>query len=35
VSVLYDGSRSLFERAGFSYVRPKGMRNCVMRKEIP
>lgn len=35
VSVLYNGTRSLFERAGFTYVRPKGMKNCVMRKEIP
>ena len=34
VSVLYNGSRSIFERAGFSYVRPKGMKNCVMRIEI-
>jgi len=35
VSVLYNGTRSLFEQVGFSYVRPKGTRNCVMRKEIP
>jgi len=35
VSVLYNGTRSLFEQAGFSYVRPKGTKNCVMRKEIP
>ena len=35
VSVLYNGTRSLFEQAGFSYVRPKGTRNCVMRKEVP
>lgn len=36
VSVLYNnGTRSLFERAGFSYVRPKGQRNCVMRMTIP
>jgi hypothetical protein len=35
VSVLYNGTRSLFEQADFSYVRPKGMKNCVMRKEIP
>lgn len=34
VSVLYDGTRSLFERAGFTYVRPKGTRNCVMRAEV-
>jgi len=35
VSVLYNGTRSLFEQAGFSYVRPKGMKNCVMRREVP
>ena len=34
-SVLYDGSRALFERAGFAYVRPKGMGNCVMRRTVP
>lgn len=35
VSVLYNGTRSLFERAGFSYVRPKGSKNCVMRRRVP
>jgi GNAT superfamily N-acetyltransferase len=35
VSVLYNGTRSLYERAGFSYLRPKGMRNCVMRIVVP
>ena len=34
-SVLYNGSRTLFERAGFEYVRPKGMGNCVMRRSVP
>jgi GNAT superfamily N-acetyltransferase len=34
VSVLYNGTRNLFERAGFSYIRPKGMKNCVMRKAV-
>ena len=34
VSVLYDGTRALFERAGFDFVRPKGTRNCVMRTEV-
>jgi GNAT superfamily N-acetyltransferase len=33
-SVLYNGTRTLFEEAGFTYVRPKGMKNCVMRTEI-
>lgn len=35
VSVLYNGTRTLFEEAGFSYVRPKGLKNCVMRVEVP
>jgi hypothetical protein len=35
VSVLYNGTRRHFERAGFTYVRPKGTRNCLMRREIP
>ena len=35
VSVLYNGTRSLYEQAGFSYVRPKGKRNCVMRRVVP
>lgn len=33
-AVLYNGTRQLFERAGFSYVRPKGTGNCVMRKRV-
>jgi hypothetical protein len=33
-SVLYNGTRSLFEQAGLSYVRPKGKNNCVMRKVV-
>jgi len=35
VSVLYDGTRQVFEEAGFTHVRPKGLRNCVMRTEVP
>jgi hypothetical protein len=34
-SLLYNGTRSLFERAGFSYDRPKGTKNCVMSKTVP
>ena len=34
-SVLYDGTRTLFERAGFEYIRPKGAGNCVMRRSVP
>jgi hypothetical protein len=35
VSVLYNATRSLYEGAGFDYVRPKGKRNCVMRRACP
>jgi hypothetical protein len=34
-SVLYDGTRTLFEQAGFQYVRSKGTGNCVMRRTVP
>jgi hypothetical protein len=34
VSVLYNGTRELFERAGFTFVRPKGLKNCVMRMQV-
>jgi len=34
-SVLYNGTRDLFERAGFEHVRPKGQGNCVMRRAVP
>jgi hypothetical protein len=34
-SFLYSATRSLFEQAGFSYVRPKGKKHCVMRIVIP
>lgn len=34
-SVLYNGSRTLFERAGFEFVRTKGgAGNCVMRRTV-
>ena len=33
-SFLYNGTRSLYERAGFEYDRPKGLGNCVMRKVV-
>lgn len=29
-SFLYNGTRRLYERLGFSYDRPKGLKNCVM-----
>ncbi len=34
-SVLYNGTRSLFEQAGFSYDRPKGKYRCVMSTTVP
>jgi GNAT superfamily N-acetyltransferase len=34
-SLLYNGTRNLFEQAGFSYVRSKGKYHCVMRIVIP
>lgn len=34
-SALYNGTRSLFEQAGFSYGRPKGKYHCVMSRTVP
>jgi len=34
VAVLYNGTRSLFENAGFAFVRAKGQRNTVMRRTV-
>lgn len=33
-SWLYNGTRSLYERVGFTYDRPKGLGNCVMRLDV-
>jgi GNAT superfamily N-acetyltransferase len=33
-SFLYNGTRSLFEQAGFVYDRPKGKVHCVMRTTV-
>jgi GNAT superfamily N-acetyltransferase len=33
-SVLYNATRTMCERAGFTYDRPKGKNHCVMRKVI-
>ncbi|MBL0749430.1 GNAT family N-acetyltransferase [Nocardioides baculatus] len=33
-SWLYNGTRSMYERVGFAYDRPKGMKNCVMSLEV-
>ena len=33
-SFLYNGTRTMYEREGFSYDRPKGLVNCVMVREV-
>ena len=33
-SLLCNGTRSLFEKAGFRYERSKGKNHCVMRKTV-
>lgn len=33
-SFLYNGTREVYERVGFTYIRPKGLRNCVMRRTV-
>ena len=33
-SFLYNATRPMFERAGFTYERPKGKNHCIMRTVI-
>jgi hypothetical protein len=33
-SFLYDGTRGLFEKAGYNFVPSKGKYNCVMRTTV-
>lgn len=33
-SFLYNGTRAVYERAGFAFVRPKGLKNTVMRRAV-
>lgn len=33
-SFLYNGTRGMFEQAGFEYQRPKGKNHCVMRRVV-
>lgn len=33
-SFLYNGTRTMYEREGFTYDRPKGIGNCVMVREV-
>lgn len=34
-SFLYNATRTMYERLGFSYQRPKGQGNCVMTMVVP
>ncbi|HEX4723108.1 MAG TPA: GNAT family N-acetyltransferase [Pseudonocardiaceae bacterium] len=34
-SFLYNATRSMYEKLGFNYDRPKGKGNCVMSKAVP
>ena len=34
-SFLYNATRTMYERLGFTYERPKGKGNCVMTKVVP
>jgi len=31
---LYNGTRRMYERVGFEFIRPKGMKNTVMRRTV-
>lgn len=33
-SFVYNGTRTMYEAAGFAFVRPKGLRNTVMRRTV-
>lgn len=33
-SFIYNGTRRMYERCGFTFVRPKGEKNCVMRRTV-
>jgi hypothetical protein len=33
-SFLYNGTRAMYEREGFTYDRPKGQGNCVMVRDV-
>ncbi len=33
-SFVYNGTRAMYEAAGFAFVRPKGLRNTVMRRTV-
>ena len=33
-SFLYNSTRTMYERLGFTYLRPKGLGNCVMSRQV-
>jgi GNAT superfamily N-acetyltransferase len=33
-SFVYNGTRAMYEEAGFTFVRPKGLKNTVMRRTV-
>lgn len=33
-SFVYNGTRRMYEEAGFEFIRPKGMKNTVMRRTV-
>ena len=33
-SFLYNGTKAVYERAGFDFIRPKGLKNTVMRRSV-
>lgn len=33
-SFLYNGTRRMYEQAGFTYLRPKGLNHCVMSRVV-
>jgi len=33
-SFLHNGTRTMFERAGFEYLRPLGTKKCLMRRQV-
>ena len=34
-SFLYNGTRRMYEQAGFTFNRAKGLKNCVMTLTVP
>ena len=34
-SFIYNATRTMYERIGFRYDRPKGQFNCVMMVDVP